>query len=198
MNKLNALSKCKTMLTHAKKNRLWESSKMSEIIDIRYNQWLTIEKAPDVNKGKTEWSKWIKKSEHAIKEMKKTMHLKHRIEFRKQISTFAAAIEKSRLESTTCKKFFSYIADSSFTPPAKQLHINGEWVRGKLPILTAEDENADKHMSGRDDSFHYDLAQSLQERDDVRLGKDIITNPFCALNDEGRKMRKALAENTSD
>ena len=122
------------------------------------------------------------------------MHLKHRIEFRKQISKFAAAIERSRQESATCKKFYTYISNSSYTPPAKQLYIGGEWVRGKDPVLEAEDGNLSSHMSGRADTFHYDGANEQDEADDCRLNEAIVTNPFCILDEAGGKMRQQLAD----
>ena len=198
MNKLKTLTKYKTMITHSSKNRLWEAKQMADIINLKYSDWLRVAPAPSVKAGKAIWKKWETNTQQAVKDMRKTMHLKHRIEFRKQISTFAAAIEKSRLESKTCKKFYTYISDSTFTPPSRQLYINKEWVRGSVSVKEAEEHNLSKHMSGRTGTFHYDTADKNEEADDKRLEEDIVTNPFCALNKRGVEMRKALADPTSD
>ena len=57
MNKLKVLTKCKTMFTHAKKNRLWESSKMAEIINLKYAEWINVEPPPAVTAGKEQWER---------------------------------------------------------------------------------------------------------------------------------------------
>jgi exonuclease III len=99
MNKLKVLTKCKTMLTHARKNRRWESGKMAEILNIKYNDWVKIDSPPAITADKRDWKRWEQASEKTILDLKRTMHLKHRMEFRKQISMFSAAMEASRQDS---------------------------------------------------------------------------------------------------
>ena len=193
MKKLHVISKCKSMLTHAKKGRKWEAGKMADILNERYHEWISIAKPPSQIADKNEWKRWMKTAEHAISDIKRTTHLKRRIEFRKQISEFAAAIERSRMHSTTCKKFYTYISDAQYSPPATQLYVAGRWVRGK-EVLAAEEANLANHMSGRQDTYHYDAAQAGETpTNSDHKGEPIIDNPFCALTAAGKELRQDVA-----
>ena len=172
---------------------------MAESIGSLYSKVVKQPPTPLAGASSSAWDDWNKRVGVEYKNFKKTMHLKHRLEFKEELSKYAKAVERSRKHSIKCKKFFSHIDAKVFTPAAAEMKVNGKYLSPE-EILVFEPKNLDEHMSGRKKTFHNDVATESDIQEDVYLGehgKRLVANPFCALTENGERLRKQVADQSS-
>lgn len=80
------------------------------------------------------------------------------------------------------------------------MKVNGKYLSPE-EILAFEPKNLDEHMSERKKMFHNDVANESEILENVypgEHGKRLVANPFCALTKNGERLRKQVADQSSN
>ena len=149
----------------------------------KFSHLLDLPAPPHAFADRKEWDKWgerVAKQQHRFR---KQLHHKQRVEDKKQRSEHDRKIEEARQNSRECKKFFSYVSNNEYQPPATEIFHEGQWKSGD-ELIETERANLEQHMYGRSDTFHSEASKNR-------------INPFCELNEEGKRLRRQVATGDS-
>ena len=146
IHKLNALRKCKGLLTRAKKGKKWEIQALVNMLNNKY-KWPHVPTPPMVTASKWAWLEWRKKAEKYVKGQRQALHYKQRVRMRLAVSKYAQRVERSRLKSETSKLFYSHISDAEFHPPATEIFHKGRSYEGE-EVRELEKQHHIRHIWG--------------------------------------------------
>ena len=97
--------------------------------------------------------KWECHVTEALKELRKSLHHKKVQEMRVKASTHNEKIEAARLDSKERGACYKHITKGSYSPPATELLVEGEWVDTPGGIKKIEETNLCQHTYGRTARF---------------------------------------------
>ena len=197
MRKLSVQCKCKAVCSYLQNGNTGLATNMIYSIGKLYKKTIHVHAPPEIKASKKAWGVWQKNFEGEVKKETKTMHLEHRQKVAEAVSEHKAKVEKSRLSVLDQKKYWQHLSDKVFAPPARWMRVNGKWLRKPNEIIDAEDDFLEEHMAGTKDTFHSDVAREGDEECKIRKGArgvGTVDNPFCAINDEGIRLRKQVAD----
>ena len=183
MGRILATCECRGLL-----KRAYNKDKMLATLDYhrisqKYGKYLKLDACPHLDDPSEEWRGWAKKIEKQIKRLRKSLHHKKVSQEKKDRSEYDRKIEEARLNSRNSKLFYGVINMTQYSPPPTQLMVKGRWIDDPREIKEVEREQLTQQMYGRKNTFH-------TEGDRV--------NPFCENTDEGKSLRKGIADGTSD
>jgi hypothetical protein len=180
---IRASRQCKGLLKLCKSSdKLAAVNKYKHVAAI-YTHVLKLPECPHRHAHLQQWEKWAVHVGLALKELRKSLHHTRCQEKKAKKGEHNKKIEKARLVSSDSGIFYKYITNSSFTPPATELLVEGEWIATPKLLMKFEDKNLVKHMYGRGCTYHSEKGR---------------TNPFCEPNKRGKELRKQVANGSGN